>query len=89
VGLLSWIWTDLKLAFAMTRDLVRGAYPHFPTRAAVALLLALAYIVSPVDLITDLVPVVGWLDDGVVALICLRLAETDLKAYQRWRSSEG
>ena len=71
----------------MTRDLVGGRYGRFPYRAAGALLLALAYIVSPVDLMTDLVPVLGWLDDGVVALLCLKMAEYDLKRYETWRRS--
>ncbi|MCU0566908.1 MAG: YkvA family protein [Oculatellaceae cyanobacterium Prado106] len=28
---------------------------------------SLVYLFSPVDLITDVVPVLGWLDDGVIA----------------------
>ncbi len=32
-------------------------------------LLALAYVVMPVDAVPDVIPVVGWLDDlGVVAI---------------------
>ncbi|MBW4658301.1 MAG: DUF1232 domain-containing protein [Drouetiella hepatica Uher 2000/2452] len=27
------------------------------------------YLFSPVDLITDMLPVVGWLDDGVIATL--------------------
>jgi uncharacterized membrane protein YkvA (DUF1232 family) len=33
---------------------------------AVVLLLALLYIVSPVDFIPDFIPVVGWLDDLLI-----------------------
>lgn len=33
-------------------------------------LLAIAYVVSPVDLVPDVMPLVGWLDDvGVIGLI--------------------
>ena len=33
--------------------------------------LAIAYIISPVDIITDLLPVIGWADDlGGVGLAC-------------------
>jgi uncharacterized membrane protein YkvA (DUF1232 family) len=32
------------------------------------LVLALLYIVSPVDLVPDPIPVVGWIDDAVVGL---------------------
>lgn len=35
-----------------------------------AALLALVYVVSPVDLVPDALPFVGWLDDiGVIALV--------------------
>lgn len=34
----------------------------------VILVLALLYIISPIDLIPDVIPVVGWIDDLVVAL---------------------
>ena len=30
---------------------------------------SLLYLVSPVDLVTDVLPVVGWIDDGVVATV--------------------
>ncbi|WP_421657668.1 YkvA family protein [Leptothermofonsia sp. ETS-13] len=30
---------------------------------------SLLYLLSPVDLVTDLIPVVGWLDDGVIATL--------------------
>ena len=32
------------------------------------------YVLSPVDLVPDVVPLLGWLDDGVVAVLLLRLA---------------
>jgi uncharacterized membrane protein YkvA (DUF1232 family) len=30
---------------------------------------SLAYLLSPVDLVTDVIPVVGWLDDGMIATV--------------------
>jgi uncharacterized membrane protein YkvA (DUF1232 family) len=30
---------------------------------------SLLYLVSPVDLATDLIPVLGWIDDGIVASV--------------------
>lgn len=87
LSLLRSLWRDVKLSVLMTRDLMTGRYRHFPLRASVALVLALAYIISPVDLITDLAPIVGWLDDGAVALLCMKLAEHDLLRYDRWRTA--
>ena len=87
MGFLKVLWKDLRLAAGLARDLANGSYRQVPVRAMAALALALAYVVSPLDLMTDLIPVVGWLDDGVVVLLCLKLAETDLKRYQRWKQN--
>lgn len=85
LGLLRTLWKDIRLSFGMTRDLLNGSYGRFPFRAAAAFLLALAYIVFPADLLADVVPVVGWLDDGVVTVLCLKMAEYDLKRYETWK----
>lgn len=51
-----------------------------PTATKVVALLAVAYVVSPIDLIPDFIPVLGWLDDiGVVALL-LKIAYKFLPA---------
>jgi uncharacterized membrane protein YkvA (DUF1232 family) len=34
----------------------------------IILILALLYILSPIDLIPDVIPVVGWVDDAAVAV---------------------
>ncbi len=44
-------------------------------------LLALLYILSPIDLIPDVIPVVGWLDDTAIAVGAGALA---LKAGRRY-----
>ena len=33
------------------------------------LLCLVAYIISPIDLIPDIIPIVGWIDDIVVGII--------------------
>ena len=37
-----------------------------PWTAILSLLSALAYGVSPIDLIPDLIPLLGWVDDGIL-----------------------
>ena len=55
-------------------DIVRtlgrlAADPVLPTAAKVALAAAVLYLVSPIDLIPDFIPVLGSLDDLLVAAI--------------------
>ena len=59
---------ELALAWLMLRD------PGTPRAAKLAVLAAGLYVLSPVDLVSDFLPVLGWIDDGVVAALLLGLA---------------
>ena len=48
--------------------------PEVPRRARVALGLAALWVLSPVDLVPEFLPVIGPLDDAVVVLLALRYA---------------
>jgi uncharacterized membrane protein YkvA (DUF1232 family) len=49
-------------------------HPAVPRRARVALLVAGLWVLSPIDLIPEFLPVIGPLDDVVVVAIALRYA---------------
>lgn len=51
-------------------DLARD--PNVPRRAKVVLALAAVWLVSPIDLLPEFLPVLGPLDDAVVAALALR-----------------
>jgi uncharacterized membrane protein YkvA (DUF1232 family) len=48
--------------------------PAVPRRAKLAVLLAGAWVISPIDLIPEFLPVIGPLDDVVVVALALRYA---------------
>src|SRR4051794_7914229 len=48
--------------------------PAVPLRAKVALLVAIAWVVSPIDLLPEFLPVIGPLDDVVAVVLLLRYA---------------
>ena len=48
--------------------------PLVPRRAKVALLLAVLWVVSPIDLLPEFLPVIGPLDDVVAVILLLRYA---------------
>jgi uncharacterized membrane protein YkvA (DUF1232 family) len=47
------------------------ADPRVPRRSKIALGAAAAYVASPLDLIPDIIPVVGWADDVVFLMMAL------------------
>lgn len=61
---------EIMMVFAMLRN------PTAPAIAKLVALLAAVYIVSPVDLVPDVIPILGWIDDGVIAILLFKLAFT-------------
>lgn len=45
--------------------------PRVPRRSKIALGMAAAYVVSPVDLIPEVVPVLGWADDLLLLMLAI------------------
>ncbi len=45
--------------------------PRVPRRAKITLGLAAAYVVSPIDLIPDIIPVIGWADDVILMMFAV------------------
>ena len=54
----------------LVRRLLRD--PRVPRRSRLVLGAVLAYLVSPIDLVPDVVPVAGQLDDAVILALALR-----------------
>ncbi len=87
-GFLSQYWDDIKTSFALIRDWFNGSYDKVPTRMIVSLAGALIYLVSPLDLIPDWVPMAGLVDDAAMLAFVFQLSKVDLNAYRRWKGRQ-
>src|SRR5262245_61349889 len=66
-----------KLAIALGRD------PQLSRARRAVVLAGAAYLISPVDLVPGLIPVLGQLDDLLVVLLALRVALAGLSTERR------
>jgi len=72
----------------MLREYTAGTYRNMPIATAVAIVSALVYFLSPIDLITDALPVIGHIDDAAVIGACFSLINDDIEKYARWRDAK-
>ena len=71
---------------SLVNDYARKRYTDAPLGTIVAVLSALIYFVSPLDIIPDTFPGLGHLDDAAVVTACWKLVELDVEEYLRWRA---
>jgi uncharacterized membrane protein YkvA (DUF1232 family) len=71
-GLLKQVVTFLPACVTTARRLRK--HPAVPRRAKVALLVAIVWVASPIDLLPEFLPVIGPLDDVVAVILLLRYA---------------
>jgi len=83
------LWDDLLLMIAMLGDFIAGKYRDGPWKTIAAITVAILYFASPIDLIPDFIPLLGYLDDAFVIALAVDLIRDDLNAYRGWKNSLG
>ena len=81
--------SDLKILFSVVQDYVKGDYREIPWLTIAAIVFALLYVLSPIDLIPDFIPVIGLVDDALVIAACLAMVEQDLNKYVEWKKQNA
>ena len=76
---------EIPVFVMMIRSYIKKEYTEIPIGTLIAIIAALLYFISPVDLIPDFVPGAGYIDDAAVVGACLLLVESDVLEYQEWR----
>jgi uncharacterized membrane protein YkvA (DUF1232 family) len=76
---------DFKLLMAVVKDYRRGKYRKIPFWTVAAIVGALLYVLNPLDLIPDFIPLLGQIDDAAVVAACLLMVRQDLHKYKKWK----
>lgn len=79
----------VKSMFALVKAYWNGEYREIPWFTIAAIVAALLYVFSPIDLIPDVIPVIGLVDDALVVAACLKLVKQDLADFEVWRAQKA
>jgi uncharacterized membrane protein YkvA (DUF1232 family) len=74
-----------KTLWQMLQAVLKGNYKMSFLTTAIAIL-SIAYIVFPFDAIPDFIPVLGWLDDGLVLYLLLKRLSKETQRYNRYKA---
>lgn len=79
---------DAKLLIAMIKDFSRRNYRQVPFATIGAIAFALLYVLNPFDLMPDMLPILGQVDDASVFAAALMLIQRDLRKYEKWKETQ-
>ena len=78
------VFSTLPTLLAIIKSYLKKEYCKFPVASIITILGALIYVVTPIDAISDLIPVVGYFDDAAVIQFCLDKLHKEIAEYNTW-----
>ncbi len=89
IGLWRRLLEDFKLLVSLIKDYWKGDYRDVSLGSIVVFVLAIVYVLSPIDILPDFIPLLGQIDDAFILLLCLYYLEKDLHKYQNWKNKRS
>jgi len=84
-SLLSRQLEKIKFLVMMIKDYWNGEYREVPWGIIASIVVALIYILIPIDLIPDFIPGAGYIDDLGLLGFVWKLISSDVEKYCQWR----
>lgn len=82
------VFDDVLILCSLVKDYVAGNYKEIPLATIITIVAGIIYLVAPVDLIPDVIPFLGQIDDAAVLGFVLKGVHNDLKSYEEWKITE-
>jgi len=87
IGLWRRLLEDFRLLGALIKDYWKGEYRDVSLGSIAVFVPAIVYVLSPIDILSDFIPLLGQIDDAFILLFCIYLLEKDLKKYHDWKNN--
>ncbi|MEP1035128.1 YkvA family protein [Ekhidna sp.] len=85
-------WQELKskleILMRMIQAHLSGEYRSFPVSSIILIVFALVYFITPMDLIPDVIPALGFTDDASVVFLIVKKLNRDIKKFRLWEEEE-
>ncbi|HET8940070.1 MAG TPA: YkvA family protein [Polyangiales bacterium] len=76
---------QVKLLYELIRSYIDGSYREVPWMSIATAVAAVVYFLAPIDLIPDVIPGIGYIDDIFVIRFALNALGSDLKTFCEWK----
>jgi len=78
------IKSDLSLSVRLITKWSKGEYKNVSTKTIISVVAALIYFVNPIDIIPDILPIIGFTDDTAILLYVLNMMGKEIDNFKEW-----
>ena len=78
---------NFLLLWDLLKDYHNGIYKNVPWKLIAAVGFAGAYLISPLDVIPEVIPVLGFVDDAAVFALVVSAFQSEIDAYKEWKKN--
>ena len=86
---LSELTSKVKALYRMVKMGLSGEYTGIPKGRLILGLIALAYLISPVDILPDALPFFGFLDDAAMLIWLVKAANEEVEKFEQWERTHS
>jgi len=79
--------SDIPVLILLVKSYMNKTYTGIPIGSIIAIIGALIYVLSTLDIIPDIIPGLGFLDDAAVIAIAYKYVHGDVMEYKAWRDA--
>ncbi|OCA85661.1 hypothetical protein A8F94_12350 [Bacillus sp. FJAT-27225] len=80
-------WHKLQLLFEMVRSWAKGEYKNVSRGTILAVIGAIIYFVSPIDLVPDVIVGLGIIDDAAVIALTWKRLTKEIEEFNSWKNT--
>lgn len=80
-------WETLQTLFRLIRSSVSGEYTGLPTSTVIGAVAVTIYFLSPIDVIPDIIPVLGLLDDVALVAWFSTTIKEEMEKFLEWEKT--
>ena len=81
--------SDIACLVSLVRSYIKKEYTDIPIGTIISIVSTLLYIINPFDLIPDIIPGFGHIDDLALLAWVLAAISSDVEEYRKWRVDNG
>ena len=82
------LFEKIELFIQMIRAYIKGEYKELPLRTIILIVAGLLYFINPLDLIPDLIPITGYLDDLSIVIWIAHSIDKDIQKFEEFLNSK-